>query len=213
MSIQVKYKNNSGFFIPEVQAIASSSFKKITYLDGAMKYMEFTSPARGGGSRTRIEYFMSDNELIQDVLNKYMGEYAPIHLYFNKQTNLSFTLWDCDLFSTEGILLSKNKTVYDLFDRNIFSCELDKQTGEIKNHYFKTYYNQLSSEEEAFFMFEYDKQGKLEWISDLKNDDTWAGGYYPNEFQDIGSDPLIDFVWDQHPYYHSAYPFLPTGDL
>jgi len=213
MSIQIKYKNDSGFFIPEVQASALESFEKITYLDGAVKYIELTSPTRGGGSRISIDHFMSSGEQMQDILDGYIGKYTTVCLYFNKQTNLSFTSWDYNVYSAEGVLIGKATIVYDFYDRMIFSGELDLQTEQLKNTSSKIYYNPLSTKEEIHYMFAYDKQGNIEWINDFKNDDTWAGGYYSNEFQDIGSDPLIDFVWDQHPYYHSAYPFLPTGDL
>lgn len=213
MSIQIKYKNNSGFFIPEVQAKSLERFEKITYLDGARKYIEITYPVRRGESRTRINHFMSDNEQKQDILNRYIGKYAAISLYFKQQTNLNFTLWDYELYSSEGVITGKSRIVYDSYDRMIFSGALDLQTGQIEGKSDKVYYNPISAENEVFFVFRYDEQGDIEWVTDHKNDDTWAGGYYPDEFQNIGIDPNIDFIWNQHPYYHSAYPFLPTGDL
>lgn len=212
MTIEKKYKNESGMYIPEVQARSIDSLQTITYIDGIRRFEERASPMRGGGTRINIEHYLIDDEEKQNVLNSYINRYNSITLYFNKQTQLDFKLWDFESYSDSGVLKSKGKATDDRYDRIIFYCYFDLQNGQLKNMSEKTYYNPLSTENEIFFMFRYDDQGQLDWVRDFKNV-SWNDGYHASEFQQIGSDPSIDFLWEQHPYYHSTYTFLPIGDL
>ncbi|QNR86040.1 hypothetical protein H9N25_06320 [Pedobacter riviphilus] len=64
--------------------------------------------------------------------------------------------------------------------------------------------------DDIIFTFTYDNDGSIITITD--HEDRF--GYYAAlDLQQFTEEPMIQdsfFPWNEHPYYHSAYPFLPN---
>lgn len=208
MSVQIKYKNTAGNLITSQQVQNLDYFDKITFVDDQIKMIESKIRIRNG-SRTTISYYLSNSENKQEILNKFTDadKNQNCNISFNKQNFGEFSIWDDEEYSKEGDLRHRGKHTLDNNGRLIFSGNFDLQTNQLLYGAFKNYYRL----DEAVFTFYYDAEGNVKTIVDCKN----IFGYYAAfDLQQFTEEPLIQdsfFPWDEHPYYHFVYPFLPNS--
>lgn len=208
MSVQIKYKNTAGNLITSQQVQNLDYFDKITFVDDQIKMIESKIRIRNG-SRTTISYYLSNSENKQEILNKFTDadKNQNCNISFNKQNFGEFGIWDDEEYSKEGDLRHRGKHTLDSKGRIIFSCGFDLQSNQLLDRSFKSYY----LGDDMIFTFTYDNDGSIITITD--HEDRF--GYYAAlDLQQFIEEPMIQdsfFSWNEHPYYHSAYPFLPNS--
>ena len=213
MGINIKYKNDMGSFIAEQQAKELNEYSKITYEDGEVKTITEFVKLRTKAQKT-ISYFLAVGESKIDIVqeNTSITDNTSCLIYFNKQTKNGFNVWDIEEYNSEGILRFKSKEAYDNKHRLVFMGKFNNDTDILESGSFKFYYlNKYEDEyKDRLLKITYDEHGDVDVIIDINDHFDYYKAPSLDEFlaDDVGQ---ILFPWNEHPYYHSAYPFLPES--
>ena len=208
MAITVKYLDDYGVNITEQQCSILEGYSKITYIDNVIKKKEEFWHSRRFGESKFVEYFMARSENKQDVLKAYSDSKTSCFLVFNDRSQNGFTQWDFEHYTKAGILKWKGNRVYDSAQRLVMYCDLDANTETFLNGAKILYDNWFSNESSHILArFEYDYAGNLIHVADpeirLGDGDLMTLDYF------LMAAP--DFLWEQHPYFHSLTPSLPDS--
>jgi hypothetical protein len=161
------------------------------------------------------EYFLDASETITEVVAKMvMGSNIRWALYTNPQTSGNFIQWDCIGYKNNGELSFQNISVIDEKNRPILSARINPTTNAMVGFSKKYYYgNQIDNYlADMLLIFDYNTDGSLSEIYDINNNwgYNWKG---LDETRFKASIIAQDFIWDDHPYYHTLTPYLPEGVL
>lgn len=211
MNTTIKYTNSDYQPITEQQKGLLKLYNKQFFVNNELKKIEAYGPLGRTDSviLKRGEYYLSDDENLQDIINQYIMTAKSWTFYYNKQSN-SFGDTFYDLISyKEGVLCSKSRLVNNVLGQEIAFCEIDIETGQIDGRRKKFYgdinvYKRYSIDSRFLSVF-YDENG----IRDIY--------IYDEDYQSVSeflSSPFsADFDWMAHPYYHSFDPMLPTQQI
>jgi hypothetical protein len=213
MSTQIKYKNILGSFITLQQKTSLTDYKKLTYIYDTLKIIESNVMIEGLNYKT-MSYFLDATEDKSTILNRYIDSLNKVKciLYFNKQSSYGFDQWDWESYSYNSELTFRGKEVFDSKGRMIMTCTFDLVTNSLQDRAVKYYYgNQLDDEnDDNLFQFEYDQDGDLDMVFDVQENFGYIEGIRLETFLANVKLSQVTFPWDQHPYYHSALPYLPA---
>jgi hypothetical protein len=217
MSSTIKYKNTFGTTISFNQVKTLNRYYIINCENGAVKTI-ISVDKYSGIEKKGISYYMGISEVKNDVLQnlKQFNSYHYFVLFYNKQNAYGVDLWDFEEYKENLTLNGKGKKAYDGKHRVVMSCGLDLQTNQPKGNFiYKKYYgNQFGNEsEDLLIKVEYYENGNVDWIYDSNENFGYSDPISLQEFLADTEFSQQDFPWNQHPYYHSIYPFLPEGPL
>ena len=214
MSIIVKYTNVLSDFITEKQANQSDSYSKYIYYDGLLKKIEYYGKARVKTYKVTT-YFLDSSENKDIIIEQFTDSNANFKcvVYFNQQISGSFSLWDREEYTKEGILVFKGKDVFDSNNKMLLSVDYVLGSDSIKSAYKYYYGNRYESElKDRLLEFSYDSTGQLLQIMDVDNNFGYLKSIDIDQFLADTNFSQVQFPWVLHPYYHSLYPFLPQSD-
>ena len=211
-----KYKNELGQFITQQQIENLEFYDTIFYDEDHIKFIEKYSIYAEDDKSVIIEYFLDfdeDKSAIVDQLYQRDKLVESVVIYSVKEVSGNFSKWNYEYFRVDGTVRERGIEVFDAYNRTIFSGSLDLNTNTLLDGSSKNYYNDLSAEEsEPFISFTYHADGTVNWVID--NEELYyIKGVSLEEFLANSEYSQVDFPWNNHPYYHSTYPFLPIGDL
>ncbi|MFD2581070.1 hypothetical protein ACFSR6_01115 [Pedobacter vanadiisoli] len=211
--MQIKYKNSIGSFITDQQVKELNEYNKITYQDNEIKTIESFISSKTK-NQTVISYFLDDGEDKQVIVeqNTSVIENKSCLIYLNKESKNGFNLWDIEEYNKEGVLRFKSKEVYDNKHRLIFLGGINPITNSLEDRSIKFYYlNEFEDEyKDRLLRIVYEQNGDVNTIVDINNYfDYYKAPSLAEFLLDTQGQQL--FPWDDHPYYHSAYPFLPES--
>ncbi len=212
MAVEKTYLNSYGSVVSNTQVLSLSEYSIKTVIDNKLKSIDdFDEGAQTGGS-----YYLDENETLNNLIQEHcINKQQKWVFHFNRQVLGNFTLFDWSEINKTGTLLFKGKEVLDNLNRKIFSCSLDLQTNEFIGFPRKYYYQNLydNEKDDVLFHFEYGSDGSLKYIWDPNE------VYYDKNFGPTPDDFLNDsqmqavFPYANHPYYHSALPYLPINGV
>ena len=212
MRKEEKYTVIYGNVLSSLQVKTIARYNKLIYIDDTLKRVENYNLNRSS-SPVFFNYYLNENEDKHSVLQQHLKVNCLI--YFNKQSSNGFNLWDWEEYAPAGELKFKGKKVFDNMHRKIFYCSYDLATNELEEGACKYFYaNKVESEyEDMLLRFRYKSNGEFDEAVDIHDNFDF--------FKPLSLDMFLanmqyfqeDFRWDQHPYYHSVYPFLPEGPL
>jgi len=213
--MNVKYQNLFGDSLTSQQIVELSDYSKISFKNNNVKIIEYYSLTISGMS-TVVSYFMDTEEAKQDILDKYCDpiKHVKCTLLFNKQQIGRYHLWKWEDYSVDKICTHKGEKVYDEKHRTLFSNEIDIRSDTLKSAQ-KYYHGNVYSGEfaDTLLGFNYNSDGSVKYIFDTHEKYGYIRGITLDEFLEDTEFSQELFPWEQHPYFHSAYPFLPEGDL
>ena len=216
MSTQIKYTNFFGSPITAQQQNTLLDFKKMTFISSEIKTIE-TFENIGNISYISVKYFIDTTENKQDIIQKYVDATtnSSLVIYSNKQQSNGFNLWDWESYEDSSQVAFKGKEVFDSELRTIFSCAFDRSTNLLLPGAQKFYYgNQVVIPyDDRLLEFKYDANGNVKLIFDSNENYGYIEGISLAEFLDDVNLSQGVFPWSEHPYYHSALPYLPEGNL
>lgn len=201
-----KYYN--GYFeeITEQEADQLDEFYIKYFLDGKLKKIEDITPKYFIGT-----YYLDDTENLQSKIQEFCVQGGQRWIFHTKESSsFGYSLWNWVDIDKTGAIIFKGKRVLDSKNREIFNCSIDLSSNQMRRatkRYFK------GEDTEPILLFEYNDQNSLSYILDRK--DSWGlGGGWPMDKEElIIMDARVGaFPWDEHPYFHSAIPFLPETD-
>ena len=211
MNTEIKYTNTFNKPITNQQLNLSEPHHKHFYVDGKLKKIEMYDYFRSDVELVLygVEYFLSGNENLNDIINEYVSEnlYHFVVWYNNQTNSFGDQYWEYNIYTWLAITV-KGKKVFNNESLLIASCSININTGLIddRRKYFYgdiSIYERLEYEEE-FLSVNYD-DSDLEEIY-VGDDDFILEEFIDSQYADV-------FVWNDHPYYHSFEPMLPTGPL
>ena len=204
----ITYTDKFGNPVTEGQIALLKEYNINTFYDktGLLKIKESIKLKKGEIVSKLFEYYIDSKEDKENIIKLYTSKRNDCRLiiYSGLETALEYKMWDCEIYSNNGTLVSKNKVVYDNRNRWILNLSLDMETNEIKNNPLplKRYYGIPGLTLE----FTYRRNDNNEYtvqVKDIKSTESWSQSEFIKEFG-------LDF-WDEHPYYHSLHPFLPSS--
>ncbi|KMQ69491.1 hypothetical protein [Chryseobacterium koreense] len=205
MSTEKKYYNEFFKEITEQQVGHLNNYYINHVINGKLKKVEDISPNFFMG-----EYYLDSNENLQEKIQELCINQNQRWIFYTQEASaFGFTLWNSVDIDKIGNLLFKGKHVLDNLNRRIFGCSIDNVTG-IRERSSKTYYN--DNGDTPLLRFSYKADGSISYMSDVQ--DTWGldGGWPMDVAELIAVDQNVGaFPWDEHPYFHSAEPYLPTS--
>lgn len=211
MSTTIKYTNEDNEPITNQQLNVSEPHNKHFYENNKLKKIEqYRFIERGKKFVLRgVEYYLSGQENLQDIINEYVSEnlYHFVVLYNNQTNSFGDQYWEYNIY-TWLALTRKGKKVFTNEGLLIASCSIDINTELIsdrrKNFYGdKSIYKRLSYEDEFLSVTYNNPDVRGIYVGD---DDYILEEFLDSQYADV-------FVWNDHPYYHSFEPMLPTGSL
>jgi hypothetical protein len=211
METTVKYLDEHGVNITEQQCSILEGYSKITYIDNVIKQKEEFGTSRRYGESRFVEYFMDRSENKSDILQSYADGKTACSLRLNGKSQNGFTQWDNEDYSIDGVLKWKGNQVYDSAQRLVMYRDLDASTEAFSRGAKILYVDWLSHEShesgDILARFYYDYSGNIIDIGDpgirLGDGDAMTLDYF------LMAAP--DFLWEQHPYFHSLTPYLPDS--
>lgn len=209
MATTVRYIDNHGAAITEQQCSVLEGYSKITYIDNKLKKKEEFFHSRRIGDVRFLEYFLDHSENITDVMQSYSDGKTSYDMRLNGKSQNGFTQWDAEEYNRDGVLKWKGNLVYDRVGRLVMHCYFDLNSGgllsgtkTLYNHRFPADFN-----EDVLARFMYNTSGDLESIGDPEMRLGDGDALTLVEFLEVAS----DFLWDEHPYFHSITPYLPDS--
>lgn len=206
MSLEKKFYNQYFKEITEKQASQMDDLYIKYLLDGKLKKIEDINADYFIGT-----YYLDDTENLQSKIQELCVQAGQRWIFHTKESSsFGYSLWNWVDIDNTGAIIFKGKRVLDLKNREVFNCSNDLLSNEMRKatkRYFK------GEDTEPILQFEYNNQNNLSYILDKK--DSWGlGGGWPMDKEEL---VIVDanvglFPWDQHPYFHSALPFLPTSN-
>jgi len=215
MSITTIYKNSFGSTISSEQASGMQEYEKLTYVNNQLKIIE--SFEFVDAASTTISYFMDVDENKNSLISQYTDANKNVSclLYTNKQTTNSFSLWDQEHYSVNGVLAGRAKIAFDERDRIILIAPLNIDTNMPQSLSIKKFYGDDNSNPsgETLLEFGYSPDNTIDYVFDPQGYFGYGDTLRFDQFLDDIEFSQHAFPWDQHPYYHSITPYLPEGDL
>jgi hypothetical protein len=134
-------------------------------------------------------------------------------VFFHKQTLNSYSQWDLNKYSGNGQLTWQAIQVFDNNNWTIMFAPLESLNKLTSNKPVKYYFgNQTNNEvKDCLLVFDYNIKGVVSSIYNIN--DNWGcqwRGLSMNEF--LNSPIAKDFSFDEHPYYQTLQPYLPSSD-
>jgi len=216
MSNQIKYINIFGSPITAQQQNTLIDFKKMTFISNSVKTIEIFENI-GEISYKSTKYFIDATENKQDIIQKHVDPTTNSNLviYSNKVQSNGFDLWDWESYETSSQSSFKGKEVFDSQLRTLFTCTFNKSTNALLPGSQKYYYgNQfVSPTEDLLIEFTYDANWNVDLVFDSNEKYGYIEGISLATFLDDTNFSQDVFPWNEHPYYHSALPYLPSGNL
>lgn len=215
MSVQIKYTDELGSKITAQQQSNLVRYNKLTYVSGELKIIEAIGQGRDA-NHTTVSYFLDSSEDKNHILQQYNDpNIVACVLHFNKQTENGFSMWDWEQYNKTSILIFKGKKAFTDANRIICHSTFNLVTNELEEGAVKVYYgNQFIDErDDQFLRITYMANGEVDLIFDVNEKFGYIKGISLGQFLADKQFSQQDFPWDEHPYYHSAYPFLPIGNL
>ncbi|MDR2207254.1 MAG: hypothetical protein LBE36_13980 [Flavobacteriaceae bacterium] len=210
----IQYKNVKGNLVTgqQVQMMDAYNIETLDDVTGKLKIIERFRHYTDTPSKY-FEYFLGENEDKNAVIQTYGNkEFSTgVLIYLNKQSANGFDLWDYEAYLKTGELTFKGKTVFDNQNREIFSCNVDKQTNEIIDVPSKHYYGTSNDPEGLQLEFKYERDPQTNEIKVYIDDDNETSGVIHTMKQSYFIEIFGQDFWDAHPYYHSLLPILPTS--
>lgn len=212
MATEKIFNNIYGDQINKIQLSSMSDYNIKTIIDNKLKMIErFEDKILTGG-----DYYLGENENKIDLIQDYcINKKQNWYFHFNQQISGVFTLWDWEAVDENGNIYFKGKRVLGNKNRKVFYCKLDLETNELKGVPVKIFYQNIYDDEnkDVLFKFYYKDDGTLYRVEDPNENylDKIVGAK-PQDFIDSSYIQAV-FPWEDHPYYHSALPYLPTGSL
>jgi len=220
MGTEIKYKNAFGEELSLQQIKSTSSdYSQEQYVDGELKRIdEFEA-----GEVVYGIYYLSEGENIQTVLNELSEVWETAEVYTSKETIGDSTARNWELY--KGIQkINSGKNVYDSENREIASQQVSVLTGGItsvtKIFYLETFGSFIDNGDvQNFGTIEFDYvyseqiPGQIRVMVNLPGYEIKE--YYLSERKNVLLEPLIRevFIWEDHPYYHSSFPLIPTSTV
>ena len=200
-----KYYNRFFEEITEQEANQLDQFYISYFVDGRIKKTDHISPNYFMG-----EYYLDATENIQEKIHELCIEGGHRWVFYTQESAaFGYTLWNWEDIGEKANLKFKGKQVLDSKNREIFNCSMNISNGQMEEA-TKKYYN---NDDVLLLTVDYDSQNKMTHAYDKQ--DTWGldGGWPIDKEELIIVDAHIGaFPWDEHPYFHSAIPFLPETD-
>ncbi|MFC0515656.1 hypothetical protein ACFFGT_15660 [Mucilaginibacter angelicae] len=216
MSTQIKYTDIFGRPITEQEQNTLHDFKKMTFISNEIKTIEIFENVGNIGYQS-AKYFIDATENKKDIIQKYVDATtnSSLMIYSNKEQANGFDLWDWESYEDSSQISFKGKEVFDSELRTIFSCSFDRSTNSLLKGARKFYYaNQVSSPaDDLLLKFTYHANGNVNLIFDSNENYGYIKSISLATFLDDTDFSQDVFPWNEHPYYHSALPYLPTGSL
>ncbi|MEN0056766.1 MAG: hypothetical protein AAGC65_24020 [Mucilaginibacter sp.] len=216
MSTQIKYTDYFGVPITDLQQSTLVNFKKFTFVSNEIKIIE-TFEKIENISYLSVKYFIDASENKQDIIQKYVevNTNSSLTIYSNKEQANGFTLWDWESYEDSLQIAFKGKETFDNKLRTIFNCAFDRSTNLLLLGARKFYYgNQVVSPgDDLLLKFTYDAHGNIDLIFDSNENYGYIEGISSAEFLDDDNLSQGVFPLSEHPYYRSAFPYLPEGEL
>lgn len=201
-----KYYNKFFKEITEQEADQLDELYIKYFLDGKLKKIEDITSKYFIGT-----YYLDDTENLQSKIQEFCVQGGQRWIFHTKESSsFGYSLWNWVDIDNTGAIIFKGKRVLDIKNREVFNCSNDLSSNQMEGatkRYFK------GEDTEPILLFEYNDQNNLSYILDRK--DTWGlGGGWPMDKEEliIVDERIGVFPWDQHPYFHSAVPFLPETD-
>lgn len=208
-----KFFNEFGDKITFYQATSSKFYRKMVYDDDMRLQSYEESISSKSGVQLVLYKFVQPGENHLMILESLPQTYDKYVLYFNVSRQGIYSIYDWEEFTSSKVLKFKGKTVFDENYRIIFDCSLDLVTGSLLPNAEKYFYgnDKENQYDNILLEFVYDETGDIVWIIDVNENFGYIRGISLNEYLQDTKFSQIDFPWSQHPYYHSAYPFMPEG--
>ena len=213
----MKYKSAFGEELSWQQVeLTNSDYSQEQYLDGELKRIdEFESGQVAYGS-----YYLSELENVQTVLNELSAVWETAEMFISKEITGDYTTRNWELY--QGIeKINSGQNVYDSNNREIASQKIDISTGEItsvkKTYYLETFGSFIDSGDvmdfgtiEFDYIYQLQIPGQIRIIVNLPGYEIKE--HYVSEKKNVLLEPLIReiFIWEDHPYYHSSSPLIPS---
>ncbi|MFP9113690.1 hypothetical protein ACLI1A_07090 [Flavobacterium sp. RHBU_3] len=211
MSTVIKYTNNDSEQISLQQIMLLKSYNKETYVNSELKLVERLQVSRKTSETYVVsgEYYLSNDEDLQTVIDQHLPLARDWHFYYNKQSNSNGDIFWEYLFYEYGLLNEKGKLVLNSDNLLLSFCKVNIDTNQItdkrKNFYGDINIYQRSNYKYPYLTVFYYQDNS---VSEIYIDDE---DFSLNDFL---LDPYADiFVWNDHPYYHSFDPMLPNDDI
>lgn len=212
----VKYTNENNQEVNFQQLEMLTEFNHLTLDDATNKVLKIDKFFKNPKTQTVEQYggevFISPTDNLNDVINNHIGIGSKGRLwifYHNKQANNNGDVkWDYMTYR-KGILQDQGISVFDNRNREIANCHLDHATGLYTNK------RKLFFGDPSIFAYGFGDQNIPNikfWYND---DDTideifyYDDDYTLNEFI-ANSEIMAKFPWNQHHFFHSFNPILPT---
>jgi hypothetical protein len=216
MDIQIRYANELGSPITMQQQQLLNNYQKLTYVSNQLKMVENIRFLDNVIYKV-VKYFLDSAEDKTTILDEYTNANTETSciLYFNMQSVPGFSLWDWEDYSETAQLAFKGKAVFDDKNRLVMSCSFDLLTNALRPGALKNYYSDYTGDENAdnLLQFEYDSDGEVDLVFDVQGKFSYIEGITLGTYLQDTVFSEVDFPWDEHPYYHSIIPYLPTGNL
>lgn len=216
MTIQTKYTNDLGITVTDQQLSTLRSYKKITIDTGVVKMIERFWKTDDMTFKI-VNYFLSKTENKQEIVERFSDIENDIscRIYFNKQSQNGFDLWEYEEYTRTTEIVFKGKEVFDSNNRMIFSANFDLNTGALLLGATKIYHSGISDNplNDELLMFSYKEDGSVDLIYDSQEEFGYIKGIYLDKYLADTQFSQVDFPWDQHTYYHNVLPYLPAGSL
>lgn len=223
MSTTIKYKNLFGEDITIHQAKQfQNEYEKVSNEDSEIRTREFFEI---DNSFSSVVFYLKPGENLIDFVTDAASKYGGGGFYFNKQIANNYVTWDIEYY--ENLTkVAKAKGVYNDLGEKVAYQTIDATSNEVLKTYkyfqlkdfglfsdyetvmnnglFEFYYNYPSHDPGEIFVI----------INLLLHIDASGGGYTLDSNENIFlEDSTLSsvFNWEDHPYYHSASPLIPTS--
>lgn len=217
MSITRIFKNLYDEVISSQQATNLDNFNEEIYEGGELKKVLHYDESRQPFS---MSYYLEPTDDKMTFIQQASNDYGGAGVYFDKQSVNGFTLWSCEFY--EGLELgSKGKVVFDSLGRKVAYQQINIDTQAIISTYKYCYLENVGEFEthpkipfHRRFDFLYRPQHITVDLNLSFYMDMGGGAFYIDEDDNIfleDSRLAAIFNWNDHPYYHTAEPLLPTA--
>lgn len=229
MYTEIKYKDVCGKLTTPQSEQAVDLYCAEYYINGALKRVDTYN---SNGTVCDGDYYLSEEESVEQVLSEFASIWECSCLYMNKQIIRNYVLMD-SVYYVGMVKNSTGKVVFDNMGREIAMIEIDKnglessfsKTFHVPSEYIidenplvsrigRHFYNSFDILEFGTFEFRYsDSKGNVEVLVNLPGfeDDIYYISKGDSIFDHWKLKPI--FQWEEHPYYHSRAPFIPDTDI
>ena len=204
MSTKIAYTNLWGSPISQQQLTKLNDYKKQIYENDVLKKIETYK----NGKFTGGKIYLTSSEDLEDIITQYNNSDEDwASCYDNKMSG------DFKFSETVTYLKGTLKFKFREVTNNILIAyqSIDIVTNDVLRT-AKYYYDEIFGDEDVSYQLikvTYGSCGEVENINSfLDPDEVYKLSDYLEQ-----KDLMEVFDWNDHPYYHSAEPLMPTGAL